>query len=282
MGRKKQNNLEILETSGNALGNTITTGVSNQPLQRMHWCFTFNNHTDADIEILETIFTSICVKYCFQEERGQQGTHHLQGVISLKKRARWTEFGLPKQIHWEPCNNITASYTYCSKLETRVGRIFTLNYKIPKPLQIINRCLFKTWQIELVNILEQPPDDRTVYWIWSQEGNLGKSSFAKWLVYHMKATPAVSGKYADIINLIFKANMDECNIIVFDIPRNNGNHVSYSAIESIKNGMIVNTKFETGYKLFNPPHVVVLANEPPEICMLSRDRWKIKEIFHHI
>jgi len=42
--------------------------------------------------------------------------------------------------------------------------------------------------------------------------------------------------------------------------------------------MITNTKFETGLKVFNPPHIVVLANFPPREEKLSADRWKIYKI----
>jgi hypothetical protein len=58
----------------------------------------------------------------------------------------------------------------------------------------------------------------------------------------------------------------------------NQNKVSYSSIECIKNGMITNTKYETGFKVFNPPHVVVFSNFPPDEEKLSADRWNIKEI----
>ena len=69
--------------------------------------------------------------------------------------------------------------------------------------------------------------------------------------------------------------MSNTKIVVIDLPRNNGNKVSYDAIESIKNGLICNTKFETGSKGFAPPHIVVFANALPEIEKLSADRWNI-------
>ena len=88
------------------------------------------------------------------------------------------------------------------------------------------------------------------------------------------------GKLADIINIIFNLNMDNVKAIMIDIPRNHKNHVSYSAIECILNGMITNTKFETGVKVFNPPHLVVFSNFYPEKGedILSDDRWDIIEL----
>lgn len=87
------------------------------------------------------------------------------------------------------------------------------------------------------------------------------------------------GKKGDLMNCIFNQDMDKDNtIVVFDIPRDNGNNVSYKSIESIKNGMIFNSKYETGYKLFNPPHLIVFANSPPDKSRLSSDRWKITQL----
>ena len=70
--------------------------------------------------------------------------------------------------------------------------------------------------------------------------------------------------------------MVKTNLVVFDLPRNNGNKISYSALESIKNGLIVNTKYETGSKLFNSPHIIVFSNMQPDVTAMSGDRWVIK------
>lgn len=67
-------------------------------------------------------------------------------------------------------------------------------------------------------------------------------------------------------------------IVIWDLPRNNGNKISYDAIESVKNGMICNTKFETGTKIFDPPHIIIFSNEQPEEENLSKDRWNIINI----
>jgi len=38
-------------------------------------------------------------------------------------------------------------------------------------------------------------------------------------------------------------------------------------------------KYETGIAAFNPPHIVIFANdEPVHIDAISADRWKIYEI----
>lgn len=73
--------------------------------------------------------------------------------------------------------------------------------------------------------------------------------------------------------------MDKCKIVIFDLPRCTLNRVNYAAIEDLKNGHIVNFKYETGSKIFNPPHVIIFANEPPEdLRLLSNDRWVIEKL----
>ena len=61
----------------------------------------------------------------------------------------------------------------------------------------------------------------------------------------------------------------------FNKKRGYGNKISYDAIESIKNGLICNTKFETGYKAFGEVHIIVFANMEPDYEKLSEDRWEV-------
>lgn len=246
-----------------------------QVTQLKQWFFTFNNYTTQNIRDLETKFKEICIKYIFQEETGENGTKHLQGNIWLKKKMRWTEFNLPKTIHWEKTRNEDASFNYCQKTDTRTGNIYSFGF--PKPIKIIEKL--KPWQEKLEQmILNEEPDGRTVYWRYDKTGGVGKSSFCKYMYIKHGVITIQGGKMSDIMNIIFNLNMDDIKAIIIDIPRCHKNHVSYASIECILTGMITNTKYETGTKVFNPPHVVVFSNFYPEIDLLSSDRWKIKEI----
>lgn len=254
-------------------GNTQETSPAKtkQVPPRVHHFFTYNNYDSSIVPILETTFKHFCYMYCFQEETGENGTRHLQGTISCKKKMRDTEFGLPKEIHWEPVRNIKNSYLYCSKEETRTGNVFTFNYDLPYTY----KPNLYGWQTELLNKLTGPIDDRKVFWYWSKSGKLGKTTLCKHMVVNMGATFCSTGKQSDIINIIYKTDMNTCRLVVFDLPRTNANHISYAGIEAIKNGLICNTKFETGYKAFASPNVVIFANAYPEFDNLSMDRWEI-------
>lgn len=263
-----------LETAGDAvIGNTNSPRIN----QLLRWCFTFNNYTIEDIYEMETKFKEICKKYVFQEEIGKEGTKHLQGAIWLKKKMRYSEFKLSKKIHWEQMRNEEASIKYCQKSETGTGNIYT--FGMPKPIKIIDK-LYK-WQESIVDIYKTEPDGRTVYWRYDKIGGVGKSSFCKYMYVKYGAITIQGGKLADIMNIIFNLNMDNIKMLIIDVPRNNGNNISYSAVECILNGMITNTKFETGTKVFNPPHIVVFSNYEPDIEKLSEDRWNIEEINIH-
>lgn len=264
--------METLETLG---GNTKTPKVK-RPNQLMNWCFTWNNYPEGSVERLETIFKDLCSSYAFQEEIGEkEGTPHLQGVICLKKAGRFTEFTLSKAIHWEGCKCVPAAFKYATKEDTRKPgtRPYVLNYKVPTPLKLITPD--KWWQKEILATLKQTPDDRTVHWYWSSKGGVGKSSFTKYCVIKEQCLFFEEGKKADIMNLIFNAPDDRLERIMIDVPRDNGNNVSYKSIEAIKNGLIYSPKYEGGYKYFNSPHIFVFANLPPDECRLSADRWHI-------
>lgn len=265
-------NSETLERTNESDCNTKIKSLS-QPNQLKYWFFTFNNYSKADIQILEQRFREICNMYVFQEEKGENGTEHLQGVIYLKKAMRWTEFDLSKKIHWEACKNFSKAVTYCSKKETRNGEVFFFGLTLPKPLKVID--ILRPWQKDIEQKIKEEPDDRKIIWIYDN-GNTGKSTFCKYLIHKYNACYITEGKKADIINIVFNRiqKSHDLGLVILDIPRSNKN-VSYKSIEEIKNGIICNTKYETGTFIINPPHIVVFCNFYPELDNFTLDRWDI-------
>lgn len=218
--------------------------------------------------MLIKVFDELCFMYVFQEEVGETGNKHLQGIVSCKKPTRDTAFGY-KCMHWEKPRNIQQSYAYCSDPVKRRGGCWSKNYEIPDPTPKPTVW----WADHILELLSAEPNRRSVIWVWSSVGGTGKSTFCDYLLDNMNAVFLSKGKYGDIINVIYKTNMQDKKIVCFDLPRNNGNKISYDAIEAIKNGRILNTKFETGYKRFKPPHIIVFANAEPELEKLSDNRW---------
>lgn len=264
-------------------GNTILQPAPvKQGNQLVKWFFTYNHYKKEDIEIIETKFKEICDKYVFQEEIGDKnGIPHLQGSIVLKKKMRWTEFDLMPQIHWEKTKNEDSADNYCAKARTRAGKVYT-NFAIPEEVEKLDTITeLRPWQKELIKKFALPATSREVTWVYDKVGNVGKSAFCIYLYDTMKSVLFIDGvKKADLINGIveYRGKIGHNTIVLLDIPRHARNHVCYSAIESIKNGLVFNTKYETSARRFNSPHVLIFANEPPIINDLSFDRWRIYEI----
>ena len=100
----------------------VTQVKMKQVPARIHHFFTYNNYDSKDINVLQKLFDEYCYMYAFQEELGEGGTPHLQGVISCNKPTR-TSFVGNKKIHWETVLDVKSAYIYCTKPESRNGGI---------------------------------------------------------------------------------------------------------------------------------------------------------------
>lgn len=240
-----------------------------QSIRHTFYCGTVFDYENI-IDAIENRLNEICKKWIYGLEIcPTTNRKHLQLFFSLKKAMRITELKIPGQPHLDDCKGTEEqNIIYCKK---------DGNYKsygFPKPIKIIENL--HQWQKDIEEIFYQEPDDRTINWFWEDVGGIGKSAFVKYMVIKHKCLFCDGGKKSDIINLVFNNNMDDCKCIIWDIPRSTKGHISYSTLESIKNGLICNTKYETGVKYFNSPHVFVFANFPPDDeNQLSLDRWNI-------
>jgi len=253
-------------------GNTISPSLpgKKQISACIRWCFTLNNYTESEYSSIVLLFKEKAKMYIIGDELGELGTPHLQGYVEFITKCRPLNLFSFNRIHWEKAKgNRDENIAYCSKEKTLSSK------GIPKPIKILENLY--PWQKEIETIALDEPDDRKIYWFWDDAGNIGKSAFIKYMIVKHKILFCSGGKHADIMNLVFNQDMDETSCVMFDIPRANRGFISYASLESIKNGMVCNTKYETGVKVFNPPHIIVFANFPPDDELkLSADRWVIK------
>lgn len=254
-------------------GNTISpSSPTKQISPAKRWCFTLNNWTDEEYSSIVPIIQENCDVAIIGSEVGESGTPHLQGYLEFKAKKRPLNLFSIKRIHWEKSKGTKSqNIDYCSK----DGKVL-LSIGLPKPIKIITDLY--PWQKTIEDIITTEPDDRTIYWYWDSGGNIGKTAFMKYCCIKHKALPCVGGKFSDIMNLVFNQDMENTTTCIFNVPRAHREHISYSALEAIKDGIVVNTKYETGYKIFNAPHVIVFANFPPDKSALSEDRWVITEL----
>ncbi len=263
--------------SKGSVGNTKTSRIRSRS-----WFFTYNNYKKIDITNLVAQFTDSFCEYVFQEEIGDNQTIHLQGVIRFKNPIGIAfQKNYPIEIHWERCRSWPQAVKYCTKRDTRNGDILTniKNLKIrPTIVDPLKGKTLHKFQSDILIIISTSPDNRKIYWYYEPIGCSGKTSLAKHLVLKHKAI-VVGGRLKDAQYAITElVKSRDPKIVIFDIPRSQLNHVSYAAIESIKNGLFFNSKYESGMCIFNIPHVIVFANSSPCIGELSLDRWIIKRI----
>lgn len=269
-----------METNGEEpLGNTSKPKAS-RINQLMKWVFTFNNYEEQDMDILETKFKQICSKFIFQEEVGENGTPHLQGAIWLKKAMRWSEFKLSSKIHWEKMIDEEGSINYCQKEDTRKINGRLVKWGFPKPLKIIS--VLRPWQMSLLSLIQEEPDDRAIIWIYNKAGMGGKTQFVKYCAHHFNMPFATAGSSKDIANLLINLkkngkDLNDINCFLFNFARDISK-ISYSALESVKDGLMTNIKYEAESLIFNSPHIVVMSNNLPDFGKMSSDRWRVYEI----
>lgn len=132
----------------------------------------------------------------------------------------------------------------------------------------------RPWQQQLLDLVKEPANDRTIIWVYDKDGNKGKSRLAKHLVCEHQAI-LLSGK---IVDMAYSYNKEP--IVVFDLVRTQAEHIThlYGFSETLKNGMLHSTKYESQMKIFTPPHIIFFANTLPEDGVWTADRLKLIDL----
>lgn len=262
----------------NSSNSSKGSGNTKQIPPSKHWCFTLNNHTDDDIKMFTDVSSSIVPKYVFQEEVGESGTPHLQGYICFTTKKRPMSVFKTDRIHWEKTKDVKASIKYCQKEDTRAGKVYYRGIQAPYKC-VINK--FYYWQTDIMDILKDEPDERTLYWYWEPKGCAGKTTFQKYLFTHYEGVLIVSGKATDmkhaVVDYLDKQGVFP-RIILCNIPRSSLNYISWTGIEEVKDMFFHSGKYEGGQVCGPNPHFFIFANEEPELSNVSIDRWVICRI----
>lgn len=132
----------------------------------------------------------------------------------------------------------------------------------------------RPWQRELELQLEQPPDDRRIFFVVDPIGGTGKSWFIRYMVSeHPDTVQRLSvGKRDDIA---YSINVER-SIFLFDVPRGTLEHFQYSVLEQLKDQMIFSPKYQSCSKILRHKcHVVVFTNEEPDYNKLTGDRYNV-------
>lgn len=259
-------------------GNTRTPSSTINPAKK--WVFTINNYTQNEIDLLSNSECSIVPKIMFQSEMGEEGTPHLQGWLEFTQKKRPMSVFKSTKIHWEKMNgSIRDNINYCGKTPTYTGDVrYARGCDFPYSGPQIS--LYE-WQKPIVELLKGSPDERSIYWVWSREGNMGKTTFAKYLFHNVPNTIVTGGKANDMKNGVqtyITVNHVFPKCVIIDIPRVNQGHYSVAGIEEIKNMFFFSGKYEGGMVSGPNPHVICFANCPPNYEEMSKDRWQVLDL----
>ncbi len=264
----------IIMKSPHGTAGTATVGNTIRPSAVKNWGFTLNNYKDTDQDAIIEAFPND--EYLISKEKGKiNETPHLHGFIRSKVRKRFQSMQQSigdRRLHWEQVKNVKKYLDYIKKEGD-----FVTNMKLPRA--IIYPIFNKEWQTDILKLIETTPDDRSIYWYWSNDGNIGKTIFAKYLC-DKKQAYIVPPKRADAFHavaLLLQKNKP-INTIIIDVPRHDHDFINYGAIEKIKDGLFASGKYETMTCIFHCPHVIIFANSPPDTFKMSNDRWKITEL----
>lgn len=194
-----------------------------------------------------------------------------QGLLDIRNRINNGES--LKQISYTATDEKTLRYTLMynkalTELERNV-RHQSMKDKLQKQYEDV---VWNKLQTKLLNILKEEPDKRKVHWVYDEVGNSGKSFLAKYLSITQDTFYTTGGKITD--NQF--AYNGERNVII-DLARTNVDNLDhiYTIIEQFKNGHYLSTKYQSETKIFEIPHIIVMANFKPDTDKLSKDRWDI-------
>jgi len=276
-------------------GNTIppakaTKKTASKDIKARGWCLTLNNYTDEEWNTLVDYCATVPQQYIIGKEVGEQGTPHIQGYIWKKCTLRLnTLMKLLPRGHWEVAKGTPdQNRNYCNKdnefleqwIDKKKSATDLLQARKDKALKKYENIEWKQWQMEIINEMNKPADDRTVYWVYDEAGGRGKSFLAKYL-YLTHTTIIADGKKDNIFNqLNNKVNVEgkEPEICLLDIPRCGRAYMNYGVIEQIKNGLIYSGKYEGGDIIFDAPHIIIFANFEPDYDQFTADRWKVIDL----
>lgn len=80
-----------------------------------HWCFTMNNYTPANLDLLSSPIEGVDYMV-FGKEIGASGTPHLQGTVCFQSRKRRAQVtAILGQAHYTVTRHLTQSIEYCKK-----------------------------------------------------------------------------------------------------------------------------------------------------------------------
>lgn len=255
------------------------------------WDFTLpagDRTSDEVIKVCKQLFK----KWTVQKEQGDEGYLHFQGRGSLFKKRRLVELKkLLEDLNWRDChvspsstNSTKGDALYSCKADTRVegpwtNKDETEEVYIPRQYRNLVENLWpyqkKIWDSADVF------DARTINLVYDPDGNNGKSTIAALMDLYKRGIdlPPINDAeklIQSVADIFMATEIREPKAVFVDLPRAMDKRKlggMYTAIEQIKKGKVYDVRYHYRQWWFDAPQIWVFTNTPPDLSMLSRDRW---------
>lgn len=240
------------------------------------------------------VFDQLCKNFIFQREDTGNNPHY-QCYLNVKKKRRPKTFAILMndlmpggEASAASNNGRLALELYCMKEDTRIQGPWAKDvYKLrQQKYQLEDNAIVKygmlPWQSKLYQeLIYTKAHPRRIIWYYDRgEGCVGKSTFAKYMLWKHNIITLTFGDARDLLNLVYKFQFRKTYMLDLSRTKSKKNSIDdiYYAIEEIKKGHFINTKYETGYVMMPIPHIVVFSNYPPKKGALSRDMLDVRII----
>lgn len=252
--------------------------------QKKRWAITIwipKEETDFQRykEILDEHLKHGTQRWVYQVEKAESGQLHFQGRVSWKQPKRESELKIALGL---PCHGTIEgkeeeSEFYCMKDDTRIAGPWSNKDKeiyIPRQIKEIEGLY--PWQEKIIE-LSKVWDTRTIHCIIDTGGCTGKSILVSYMSVHgiAKRLPFCND-YKDLLRMCYDVGPQKAYTI--DMPRaicKDRLNQLYSSIETIKDGYCYDDRYTFRERDFDCPNIFIFTNRPPDMHMLSRDRWAL-------
>jgi len=155
---------------------------------------------------------------------------------------------------------------------------------------------WRPWQQTFLDLAAGPVSKRKIHVVVDTAGAGGKSYLANYLALQgwLLLNPVSKRDMAYILCQTLSSGKSVPGVVL-DVPRSvvgtGVNETSYGLnqtmnsifcfAESLKDGRITSTKYESVTRWFKPPHVFLMTNHAVDICSefsLSKDRWDVYDL----
>lgn len=212
--------------------------------------------------------TEECIQYCKKDGEFESfGTARPPSSGGERQHAAWEEVlasARTGQLDDVPASYLVRYHSTLLRIAAEARWAVAASRVVPPAIQL------RRWQIELQRVISGPPEPRRISFVVDLDGGGGKSTFARYLC-------ALPG--SDILRLHPGRGVDLAHLLsrpfqtfIVDCPRGSQEYMPWSFLESLKDGYVVSTKYEGGFKEFPTPHVFVFTNTPVPQHVLSEDR----------